>query len=111
MNSLNASIVKAASEKLTIVVALEKNVVVVGEYWRSERGQSFNLVICMLQLTWKKLGGNMREKMCAAALEISCDSQRVQHTERDFQFIKRRQSQNEAHKDWIYQIVSSLWMM
>lgn len=49
--------------------------------------------------------------MCAAALEISCDSQRVQHTERDFQFIKRRQSQNEAHKDWIYQIVSSQWMM
>lgn len=32
MNSLNASIVKAASEKLTIVVALEKSVVVVGEY-------------------------------------------------------------------------------
>lgn len=36
---------------------------------------------------------------CAAALK----SPSTQHR-KDFQFIKRRQSQNEDHKDWIYLI-------
>lgn len=74
---------------------------------RESSGQSFNLVICMLQLIRNETEKN-RLVFAAAFLNPLLDATR----RKDFQFIKRRQSQSEAHKDWICSIGNSArWMM